>query len=210
MEDSIFVKTLEVGSLGTNCYIVACKSTSTAMVVDPGDDAALILNQIESEQLSVQYILNTHAHFDHIGANKPLKDSTKADLLLHSMDLELIKAQEDHASYYGLQTIKSPEPDRFVEDQEPISLGNLLLKVLHTPGHSPGGISLLAEEFVIVGDTLFKDSIGRTDLPGGNHRELVDSINAKLMVLKDDILVLPGHGPSTTIGRERRYNSFLL
>lgn len=159
--------------------------------------------------LKVKYIINTHGHFDHVGGNKKMKDATGADILIHPLDAPMLDTLSASAANWGLLADDSPPPDRTVEDGDEISFGNITLKVIHTPGHTPGGVSFHTNGYVFVGDTLFESSIGRTDFPGGNLETLISSIKNKLFALDDDVQVFTGHGSTTTIGREKRSNPFL-
>ncbi len=205
----MILESLETGPLQVNCYIVGCEASRKAAVIDPGGDAERILALLQRLKLELAMVINTHGHFDHVGGNKRLLASTGVDLLLHEADRELLAMAEKHAGLYGLPTELSPQPQRLLKGGEIIELGELRIKVLHTPGHTQGGICLLIEDQVIVGDTLFAGSIGRTDLPGGDHQQLIESIRTQLLTLPDATVAHPGHGPSTSIGREKRVNPFL-
>jgi len=200
---------LVVGPLQVNCFILADEKTKEAVVVDPGDDAQEILKIIQDKSFKVKYIVITHGHFDHVGANKALKDATGAELLIHEGDAPVMASASQHSQAFGLNTQSSPRADRYVKHGDIITAGEVSLKVLHTPGHSPGGISLLDQGIVFTGDSLFAGSIGRTDLPGGDLMTLIRSIKTNLMALPDDTKVFCGHGPATTIGEERKENPFL-
>jgi glyoxylase-like metal-dependent hydrolase (beta-lactamase superfamily II) len=200
---------MAVGPIMANCFIVGCEETKEAVVIDPGDDTDRILLALADLSLKVKYIINTHGHFDHVGGNRKMKAATGADILIHSLDAHMLGALSSTAAAWGLSTDDSPPPDRTVEDGDRIDFGTLALTVIHTPGHSPGGISLYTDGYVFVGDTLFAGSIGRTDFPGGDYGTLISSIRNKLLVLRDDVRVFTGHGPETTIGRERQFNPFL-
>ncbi len=198
-----------VGPLQVNCFILADEKTKDAVVIDPGDDAEDILKIIKEKSFKVKYIVNTHGHFDHIGANKAVKDATGAELLIHEADAPVLASAAQHSRDFGMRPVTSPPADRYVKHGEVITAGEVSLKILHTPGHSPGGICLLEEGMVFTGDALFAGSIGRTDLPGGDLMTLLGSIKTNLMNLPDDTKVFSGHGPASTIGDERRENPFL-
>ena len=207
----MILKTLIVGPIGTNCYIVGSESTKKGMIIDPGGDTDIILNTAKELQLSIEIIVVTQTHFDHIGALKAVKDATGAEIALHKDE----EAGMMHSLFQAFGNMmsgsspKAPEADRLLEDGDSIDLGDLHFTVLYTPGHSPGGISLAGHGVVFSGDTLFNCGIGRTDFPGCSHDKLIESINNKLMTLPDETQVFPGHGPQTTIGAERKMNPFL-
>ncbi len=203
------VRRVVVGPLQVNCYIVEDERTKEAIVIDPGDDAAAILNVIGTRELKVKYIINTHAHFDHVGANKAIKDATGAEIVLHEGDAALLGATKDQARMFGMTAPSSPKADRYVKHGDVLTAGGISLRVLHTPGHSSGGICLVGGGVAFTGDSLFAGSIGRTDLGGGDLMTLITSIRENLMTLPDETLVLSGHGPQSTIGEERRENPFL-
>ncbi len=200
---------LIVGPLQVNCYILADEKIKEAVIIDPGDDADNILNIIKEKGFNVKYIINTHAHFDHVGANKALKEATGAELLMHEADAQVLATVSNQSRSFGLTPVVSPPADRYVKHGDIVTAGEVSLKILHTPGHTPGGISLLEEGLVLTGDSLFAGSIGRTDFPGGDLLTLLRSIKTNLMVLPDETKVFPGHGPASTIGEERRENPFL-
>ncbi len=205
----MIIEFMPVGPIMANCYIVGCKETHEAAVIDPGDDADMILLKLSDLKLKVKYIINTHGHFDHVGANRKIKDATGAELLIHELDAPMLGFLSQAAASFGLKSENSPPPDKTIDDGDIITFGKISLKVIHTPGHSPGGISLYTNGYLFVGDTLFQGSIGRTDLPGGNFNTLKSSIQKKLFTLGDDVRVFTGHGPETSIGREKRYNPFV-
>jgi hydroxyacylglutathione hydrolase len=200
---------LVVGPLQVNCFILADEKTLEAVVIDPGDDARSILKVIKDKGLKVKYIVDTHAHFDHVGANKAIKDATGAELLLHEADAPVLATVSHQSRSFGMDPVSSPPADRYVKHGDVITAGEVSLKVLHTPGHTPGGISLLEQGMVFTGDALFAGSIGRADFPGGDLMTLLRSIKIHLMTLPDDTKVFSGHGPASTIGDERRDNPFL-
>ena len=209
MAEQPLITTLVVGPLQVNCFIVACPRSRDALVIDPGDDGERILAAIRAANWQLVRIVNTHGHFDHIGANRTLVDATGAELLIHGLDLPLLQKAQTHAQVYGLRTEPSPVPDRLLSDGDTVACGELSCQVIHLPGHSPGGIALLCGGHLFAGDVLFAGSIGRTDLPGGDHRLLVGGIRAKLWALPGETVVHPGHGPDTTIAREMRSNPFV-
>jgi len=204
----LIIKELPVGPIMANCFIVGCEDTHESVVIDPGDEPDRILLELADLKLKVKYILNTHCHFDHVGGNSRMKEVTGADILIHSLDASMLTRMGEAAMGFGLRMEDSPPADRELSEGDVISFGRINFQVIHTPGHSPGGISFYAEDSVFVGDTLFAGSIGRTDFPGGNYDTLIASVREKLFVLGDEVTVYCGHGPQTTIGREKRYNPF--
>ena len=205
----MIIKQLTVGPIMANCFILGCEETLQAAVIDPGDEADRILQVLAGDKLTVAQIINTHGHFDHVSANKKLKDATGAPISIHPLDAPMLTSLSSSAAAWGLSAEDSPEPDKTIEDGDTISVGNLTMKVLHTPGHTPGGVSLLVDEAVFVGDTLFQGSIGRTDFPGGDFETLRDSIHSKLFTLDENTTVYPGHNQPTTVGHEKRSNPFV-
>lgn len=209
MNDRLVVHQMSVGPLQVNCFIVACRSTGEAAVIDPGDEGERILHYAEKAGWKIGKVVNTHGHFDHIGANQHIVEMTGAELLIHADDLPLLQNARNHAEVYGLSVAASPEPDRLLDQGDTFRVGALVFDVFHVPGHSPGSICLLAEGHLFVGDVLFSGSIGRTDLPGGDFDSLVKGVRERLFALPDETIVHPGHGPDTTIGRERLGNPFV-
>jgi hydroxyacylglutathione hydrolase len=197
-----------VGPIQANCFILGCDKTREAVVIDPGDEANRILSGLQKKALQLKYIINTHGHFDHVGGNKALKEKTEAPILIHRAEAPMLAHLADSAAVWGMHIENSPAPDRLLEDGDRITFGEITLEVIHTPGHSPGGISLYTPKDLFVGDTLFAGSIGRTDFPGGDYDTLIASVRNRLFVLGDDVRVFPGHGPDTTIGTEKKYNPF--
>lgn len=206
----MIIKKLEVGPFASNCYIVGSESTREGLIVDPGDEAGEILKGVKNLGLDIKILVLTHGHIDHIGALKEVKAATGAEVVIHTGDAMSLQGEgQTLGAMFGLSYEAPPPPDRLLEGGDSLDVGDLHFSVLHTPGHTPGGICLLGQEMVFTGDTLFNFGIGRTDLPGGSYSQLLDSINGQLMVLPDDTTVYPGHGPATTIGAERQGNSFL-
>lgn len=206
---------LVVGPVLTNCYIVICEGSREAIVIDPGfdeSDEEMVLGRVRELKVAVKYIINTHGHADHISGNSKVKMETGAKIAIHAYDADMLLDPRKNLSMLIGSNIVSPPPDIVLQDGDEILFGDLKIKVLHTPGHSPGSISLYLEEkgVIFTGDTLFAGSIGRTDIPGASYRKLISSIREKLLKLPDETRVYPGHGPETTIGIERRENVFLL
>jgi len=210
VRDEMLIETVVVGPLQVNCYVVGCETTGEAIVIDPGDEAEWVAEVVRHRGWTVRRIVNTHAHFDHLGGVRELKELTGAPFALHEAELPLVQSFVRQALFFGFRVGDPPEVDDFLAEGDEVAFGEVRLKVLHTPGHSPGGISLVGDGVVFVGDELFAGSIGRTDLPGGDYETLINSVRTKLFTLEDDTIVYPGHGPATTIGRERRYNPFFL
>jgi len=205
----LIIKTLVVGPIMANSFVLGCEETHEAVVIDPGDEADRILLALAESDLSLKYIINTHGHLDHVGANKRLKEITGAPILIHPLDAPMLNQVASSAAAWGIAAENSPPPDHELEDGDHVAFGRINLKVIHTPGHTPGGISLCTEQEVFVGDTLFAGSIGRTDFPGGSFETIKKSIRQKLFALNDGFTVYPGHGPTTTIAEERRTNPFV-
>jgi len=202
---------LPVGPLQCNCSIFGDEQTREAIVIDPGDNIEDILAILEKHALRVKAIVITHAHIDHIGGAAKLKASTGAPVLMNQDDQELYDHLDVQASWLGMEPPSRTSIDDAARDGDALTLGATEFRVLHTPGHTQGSISLWipTENKLIAGDTLFRDSIGRTDLPGGNPRQILRSIEDKLLGLQEETIVVPGHGPNTTIGREKERNPFL-
>ena len=204
-------ETVVVGQLGVNCFILGCEETKEGIVVDPGADADRVMAAVKKSGLTIKYVINTHGHFDHVGGNRRLLEATGAKLLIHEADVYFLSRAAEVAAAYGLTTENSPKPDGLLEDGMVVTFGSHQLKVLHTPGHTPGGCCLYLERErkVITGDTLFADGVGRTDFPGSSHESLIEGIRNKLFTLPEPTLVYPGHGPSSTIGHEKLNNPYV-
>ena len=205
----MLIESMTVGPIQANCYILGCEDTREAVVIDPGAEADRILMALAKMEGVLKYIINTHGHFDHVSANRRLKDATGAKLLIHPLDAPMLSHLAASAAAWGLRAEDSPQPDQTLDEGDTVRFGHITLKVLHTPGHTPGGISLYTDNCVFVGDTLFAGSVGRTDFPGGDAATLKASIQQKLFALGDDVTVYPGHMGTTTIGAERRHNPFV-
>jgi hydroxyacylglutathione hydrolase len=213
----MILETFPVGLLQCNCTVLGCETTRRALVIDPGDDADVILNVLERNELTLETILHTHAHLDHVGATSALARATGASVMLHQADQYLYDHIEMQARMFGFPVPETIPVDRHVADGETIRVGQIEGEVMHTPGHTPGSLCLRmlgngtgeSPTCVFAGDTLFFGSIGRTDLWGGNMDQILKSIRDRLLTLPDGMIVLPGHGPATTIGAERHANPFL-
>jgi hydroxyacylglutathione hydrolase len=207
----MILETFPVGPLQCNCTILGDEEAGEAIVIDPGDEIGRIQRRLSQLGLKLRQILITHAHIDHIGGALKLKRLSGAPILLNQADLPLLEIMAEQASWLGVDTPETAPPDDTLSDGLTVGLPRYPAQVLHTPGHTQGSICLhfAPLQLLIVGDTLFAGSIGRTDLPGGDYHQILDSIQTRLLLLPDETKVLPGHGPVTTIGRERKSNPFL-
>ncbi len=206
----MIIETLPVGALQTNCYVIGGEETRLGAVIDPGGDAGDIIAAVERHQLDIKYVLLTHAHFDHIGGVADVIDATHAPLALHPADLPLLRARGG-AGLWGIVVRPCPDPDIELADGQEIEVGTLRLRVIHTPGHTPGHVTFYepAAGAAFDGDVLFQYGIGRTDFPGSSYQQLMDSIRNRLFALPNSTVVYPGHGAPTTIEDERWNNPFL-
>jgi glyoxylase-like metal-dependent hydrolase (beta-lactamase superfamily II) len=207
------IEQMKVGFMDVFCYIVSCPVKKEALVIDPAGNEEDIVERINQNGLVLKYIVNTHGHADHTCGNEKMKDLTGAEIIMHEEDDKLFNSPEGQIMARQMGFALSPHADIFVKDGDEISVGDVMLKVIHTPGHSPGGICLLGDGNLFTGDTLFVGGIGRTDLPGASYEDFMDSINRKLMTLPEEMIVWPGHdygiSPTSTIGREKITNPFL-
>ena len=203
-------KGLTVGLLEVNCYILGDEETKEAVVIDPGGDEDEILEALNHAGLKLKYIIDTHGHFDHVDANLPLKAATGAQIAVHELDAPALSQPSQEALFFTGNRLRTSQADILLKEGDVLSFGNYRLQVLHTPGHTPGGISLVLENhtYVYVGDLLFAGSIGRTDFPGGSYEALINAVRTKIFPLGDNYSVFPGHGPVTTVGQEKQYNPF--
>jgi hydroxyacylglutathione hydrolase len=208
-EEQMIIERLEVGAFAANCYLVGDEESKEGIIIDPGAEPDTILKKVKNSGIKIESIVLTHAHGDHFGALEEVKKTTGAEVAIHTDDARIFQSRSPAAAMLRFSAHVPPPPDRPLKGGDTVKVGSLSLLVLHTPGHTPGGICLLGEKVVFTGDTLFNLGIGRTDFPGGSYRQLMDSIHTKLMVLPDSTTVYPGHGPETTIGEERKRNPFL-
>jgi glyoxylase-like metal-dependent hydrolase (beta-lactamase superfamily II) len=202
------IESIVVGPLQSNCYIVYDEKGGEAIVIDPGDEAGKIIGLIEQRELKVKYIVCTHGHFDHVGAVSALKKKTGAPVVLNREDLEIWSLAGEQAAFWGYEIDQPAAPDMFVIEGDELSAGDFSLRVLHTPGHSQGGICLHGEGILFTGDTVFAGSVGRTDFPGGSLAELRQSFR-EIISFPPETKILPGHGPSSTVGEEKETNFFV-
>lgn len=198
-----------VGALETNCYVVYCEKTGDCGIIDPGADAQKIFKVINNNDLNPIILINTHGHVDHIGANQDIKDKYDIPLYIHAADDPILQSSLQSEMALILGAKKSPPPDEYLNEQDIITIGEVRLEVLHTPGHSPGSVCFLSEGNLFSGDTLFCGGVGRTDLPGGSWDDLVSSIRTKLFSLDESYSVLPGHGPASSIYQEKNSNPYV-
>ena len=205
----MIVKAYQTGPLGVNTYALIDEKTKKAALIDVGGDIEKIVEPLKAEGITVEFILNTHGHFDHIFGEKKAQELYNLPVYIHKNDKPLLEHLKEQIMMWGMPEVQPPNVDKELEDGDIIELGELKIKVLHTPGHTPGGVGYLCENTLFSGDSLFYHSIGRTDLPLGNYKDLVNSVKKKFLTLPDDTRVLTGHEMETTIGEEKKYNEFL-
>ena len=207
----MIIETIPVGPLQVNCYILGCEESREGIVIDAGGNVKRLFSKIKALNLRIMYLVNTHGHFDHVGGNRAFLETTGGTFLIHKKDAFFLSMAMEEGKNFGVRVENSPEPNAFLVDEMTITFGRQTLRVIHTPGHSPGGCCFYSEvaNAVFTGDTIFNGSVGRIDLPGGSMETLIESISERLAVLPEDTKVYPGHGPSTTIAIERYSNPFL-
>lgn len=204
----MIIKTLTIGAFQVNNYLIIDENSKDAVLIDAGGDFEATKKLADENNVTIKYLLNTHGHMDHIAGVHDLQSKLNVKMFLNQEDEFLIAMMKDHLASCGMPQYEKPKVDEYVKDGEELKFGNLIFKAIHTPGHTPGGICYLIENTLFSGDTLFKDSVGRTDLPGGSYNQLEKSVKEKLFTLNDNITAYPGHGPSTTIGYEKKFNPF--
>ncbi len=201
---------ITAGIYATNCYVIGCENTKQGVIVDPGGDAQRIMQTVAKNGLDIKYIILTHGHFDHIGALQEVKEQTKAPVAIHGEDAHMLQDPGKSLAALTGQNQGAVDPDILLKDGDVLKVGDLTLGIIHTPGHTAGGICIkIGRDVLISGDTLFEGSIGRTDLPSGDYDSLINSIKTKLMVLEEGTKVYPGHGGATTIAGEKKSNPFI-
>jgi len=208
----MFLKQLQVGHMSVFAYIMGDKESGEGLVVDPAAETDRIISEAEDNNIKIKYIVNTHGHVDHIAGNADMKDKTGAEIIIHEDDAYMLTSTPP-LIFRMFRAKPSPPPDITVKDGDTITVGKVNLRVIHTPGHSPGGIALYTKGYVLTGDTLFVKGVGRTDLPGGSWETMLLSIKEKLLILPDETVVMPGHNygkaPTSTIGNEKKNNPYL-
>ncbi|HBG49643.1 MAG TPA: MBL fold metallo-hydrolase [Cyanobacteria bacterium UBA9971] len=204
----MILKHFTAGELETNNYLVICEETREAALIDAGGNYEKTAKFLKENNANLKYILHTHGHFDHVQGDWELQKNFDVKILIHKDDEPLVKSLKQQLMIFGMKSAEAPKIDGFLEDGQIIEVGNLKLKVIHTPGHTQGGVCFLIDKVLFAGDTLFAESVGRTDLPGGSYEALGNSIKNKLFTLDENIIVYPGHGPSTTIGHEKQNNPY--
>ncbi|MEW5806224.1 MAG: MBL fold metallo-hydrolase [Acidobacteriota bacterium] len=209
MNGKYTLRCFATGPFEGNVYLLTGNSGRAGAIFDPGIESEFLLDTIKKEEIELLYVINTHCHVDHAACNDHFLKNTKAKLLVHPLDKGFLSTLKEQGYFFGVRASNSPPPDIELKDGDDIIIDGMTLKVIHTPGHTPGGVCFYFEGKLIAGDTLFAGSVGRTDLPGGSFNELISSIKCKLFALPEETIVHPGHGPSTTIGEEKKFNPFL-
>lgn len=202
------IKTVVIGPIEVNNYLVIDEKTKDAVLIDAGGDLDKTVRLAKDNNAHIKYILNTHGHFDHTAGDYDIREKAGAKVLMHESDLYFVNNIKDHLALYNMPQYEIPKIDEYIQDEQIISVGNLQIKVIHTPGHSEGSVCFLIDNHLFSGDTLFADEVGRTDLPGGSFEKLRDSVINKLFILDESIKVYPGHGPITSIGHEKKNNPY--
>jgi len=203
----MIIKTMVIGPIQVNNYLVIDEKTRDAALIDAGGDWEKTLRLAKNNNANIKYVLNTHGHFDHTAGDFDIKQKTGAKVFVHKDDMYFVENLKSHLELHDMPTFETPQIDEYLEDGQIIKVGNLEFKVIHTPGHSEGAVCFLVDNVLFSGDTLFANSAGRTDLPGGSYEKLKTSVH-KLFILDDSVKVYPGHGPSTSIGHEKENNPF--
>lgn len=203
------IHTLTLGMFAVNNYLIHPPNSSKAILIDACEDYPAILQKIEDLNLELVYLINTHGHGDHIAGNKPIIEATGAKLCIHHLEAPYLEDPQLNLSGWMGARLQSPQPDQLLEEGDEISLEGISLKVLHTPGHTPGHITLVGDGVAFVGDVIFRESIGRTDFPGGSYEQLIETIQTKIYSLPDDMILYNGHGPHTTVAHEKHFNPFV-
>jgi glyoxylase-like metal-dependent hydrolase (beta-lactamase superfamily II) len=208
-QQTYFLEQIPVGPLMVNCYLFGCRQTNEAVIIDPGDEPENIMAKVAQRQARIKAVIFTHGHYDHLGALNEVRSAYQCPVMIHEAEADTITSPRANLSILTGEGLASEPADRLLTDGDLIDVGRLSLQVMHTPGHSPGGICLLYDKILFGGDLLFLTSIGRHDLPGGSYQQLEDSILNKVYKLPDETIVYPGHGDKTTVGFEKRHNMFV-